>query len=481
MSLTWQKRLGNWKGRRAGAALTLGMVALTGCEGILDVELPGQIVESALFEPSQAPIMVASAIGDIECAYSEFVASDASGVEDVFARVTGWWGGSFEYRTAPNTAACNTAENSYGWWTPLQAGRFMAEESYRRISEWSAQQVKNRERLLAQSAIYAGVAYSLLGEYFCEVAVDSGPLMSPDETLTKAEDYFTKALGHVQVAGDFAMPADIAPSTRQMALLLRARTRFARGDRAGAAADAAMINQGFMAYVSREAGGERRRWNRVFNAHNGSGWGTVIGAVDWWRGPGNWPEVIPYTGYRNLAVLPNGRAVTETGHPITTTAAGAVPDTRVAMRNTGRVFNGFPSWAQEKYTSLDAPIPLANWREAWLILAEIEGGQAAIDRVNAIRQAHNLPLVTYLSPSDAAGIDRMIIEERRRSLWLEARFWQTKLQKNLWFPRGVGQTPYPYPYQLAVRMVMPNAAFELNPNFDQNARGTKCGNESPAL
>jgi hypothetical protein len=462
-------------------ALLVGFVA--GCDGILEVDLPGQIVEGALFEPAQAAILVNSAIGDIECAYSEFIATDASGFEDVFARVTGWWGGSFEYRTSPNTVACNTAENSYGWWTPLQAGRFLAEESYRRISGWSAAEVgPNRERLLAQSAIYAGVAYNLLGDYMCEIAIDGGPLMTPDQTLAKAEEYLTTAIGHINTAGDFAMPATISPSARQMAHLLRARVRFSRGDMQGAAADAALINQGFVANISREAGGERRRWNRVFNSNNGSGWGTVIGAVDWWRGPGNWPAVIPFTGYRNLGVLPDGRAVSETGHAITTVGTpGAVADTRVPVRNTGRVFNGFPSWVQEKYTGLQSPIPLANWREAWLMLAEIEGGQAAIDRVNAIRAAHNLPLVTYLSPNDQAGITRMIIEERRRSLFLEARYWTTKLRHDLWFPRGVGQTPYPYPYQLGVRMAMPDNVYELNTNFTQADRGSKCGNQRPAI
>lgn len=468
------------------ALFLLAAGALAGCDGILDVEIPGQIAEDALFSPSQAPILVSAAIGNIECAYSEFVSSSAAGNEDVFMRVTGWWGGAFEYQTAPGTGNCNSSDTAFGWWTPLHYGRGMAEQTYENLSQWT--EVANRDQLLAQSAIYAGVAYNLLGDYFCEVAIESGPLMTPDQTLAEAERWFTAALGHIGSA-DFAIPGGITSSARQMALLERARTRFARGDLSGAAADAGQISKGFMAFATRDAGGERTRWNRAVHALNQQGWGTLIGPVDWWTGPGGWPTVIPYTGYRDLGLLPDGRAVTDTGHPILTTgSAGAVADARVPVKQDflpngePRIFNRFPVWHQRKYTGLDSDIPMANWEEAWLILAEIEGGQSAIDRVNEIREFHKLPLVTYLSPGDAAGIERMIIEERRRSLFLEGRFWSTKIQKNLWFPRGFDTTPYPYNYQEAVRLAMPQNEYILNSNTDLNDRGTLCDpSERPAV
>ena len=61
-----------------------------------------------------------------------------------------------------------------------------------------------------------------------------------------------------------------------------------------------------------------------------------------------------------------------------------------------------------------------------------------------------LPRVTYADPSDAAEIRLMIIEERRRQLFLEARFWSTKIRNTdlLWFPRGEGNTPLgAFPHQ----------------------------------
>src|SRR5690606_16258334 len=136
------------------------------------------------------------------------------------------------------------------------------------------------------------------------------------------------------------------------------------------------------------------RWNRVVDALNGEGWGTIIGPVDWWDGPGDWPDVIPFTGYRNLGILPDGRAVTADRYPITTTEyAAAVPDTRVPVTESG-VFNNFPAWKQGKYTALDSPIPMVNWEEAWLIRADIENEvnndqAAAVALVNEIRAYHD--------------------------------------------------------------------------------------------
>ena len=78
----------------------------------------------------------------------------------------------------------------------------------------------------------------------------------------------------------------------------------------------------------------------------------------------------------------------------------------------------------------------------WLIRAEIAGGQGAIDLVNELRDYDDLPRVTYADPNNAEEIRFMILEERRRALVAEGRYYQSKL-KNLdvsWFPRAVGGT-----------------------------------------
>jgi hypothetical protein len=111
-----------------------------------------------------------------------------------------------------------------------------------------------------------------------------------------------------------------------------------------------------------------------------------------------------------------------------------------------------------------------------LIRAEAEGGQKAIDLVNQLRAADKLPLVTYADPGNAEQIRYMIIEERRRALYLEGRFYFTKV-KNLdllWFPRHQGKQFGDARYGGAVRLIMPGSEYDLNPNLTRADRATGC-------
>ena len=63
-----------------------------------------------------------------------------------------------------------------------------------------------------------------------------------------------------------------------------------------------------------------------------------------------------------------------------------------------------------------SPLPITRYEEAQLILAEIEGGQTAINVINALRAPHGLPQV---SAAEAANLQNTLLEERRRELWLE--------------------------------------------------------------
>lgn len=470
------------------AVLALFSGFLAGCDDILDVELPGQITEEATFTPDQASVLVGSAIAEIECSFSDFIATTGSGYEDVYVRITGWMNGVHEYDIDPSTSNCNTSDTSRGWFTPLHSGRWMGEQVYQRLNEeWTVEEVPNRETLMTQAALYVGLAYTQLGEYFCETTANTGPLMTWQETLSEAEDWYATALQHVGNTGDFAIPNGVSPSVEQTAYLLRARTRLAAGDEDGALADAEQIEQGFEAFFTREGGGDRKRWNRTVNLNHDFQLNSVLGPIDGWTGPPNpvtgedWPAVIPFTGYRNLGIMPDGRAVSDTGHPITTTdEATAVADTRVPVVDQERTSNGFPVWYEEKYGSLDDDIPMAKWQEAWLIRAEIEGGATAIELVNDIRADAGLPEIsgTYEADllADADLLEDMLLEEIRRVHFLEGRFWSTKLRHmdKLWFPRGTGSTPNGHNYSPGVRMVMPEGEYELNENLQLTDRGASC-------
>jgi hypothetical protein len=486
------------KATRAGALGKAGLVlvlalAAGACDSLLEVELPGQVTEDATFVPSQARLIANSVIADVECALSDFTAFEAAGFDDTTTRTVGWWGGRFERPPRPLTGGgcAGAQENSSGlWFTPLHKGRWMAEQLYSRLeNQWDVSQVPDREQLMAIAAIYAGIVYTYFGEFFCEVMANAGPLMTWTESLQLGEQWFTRALGHIGTAGDFAIPTGVTSSARQMAYLLRARARFLQNTptkNAEAASDAAQVTQGFTSWVTREGGAQRSRFNRVYSSHVGLGWVALLGPVFWWSGTNPatgqpWPSPIPYTGYWELAILPDGRAVTDAGSPITLASAGAVADPRVpAVRVTGAGIGAggpynYPRWEQRKYTSLDADIPLAKWEEAWLIRAQVAGGQTAIDLVNQIRAARGLPQVTYLSASDAAGIRNMLLEEIRRTHFLEhGRWWSAKLRYDLWFPRATGVDRWNFTYQGGVRMIYPAAEYTQNTNLTPAAEASGC-------
>ncbi len=485
---------------RVGLGLTLAATVLfVACDDILEVTVPGQVTLDEAFRPNQALLLVNSAIADIECSMADFLAFTAAGYEDAGQKTTGWWGAALQYPTTP-PGNCSTGATSVGWWNQLQSGRWFAEQTYDRLANaWTDAQVPNRQALMGTSAVYAGLAYTHLGEHFCEVTADLGPLLSWKEALEVGEEYLTLAIQHINSAGDFSVEVGIAESALQMAYLLRARNRLSQAAGAGSNAprdaalmelareDAERINQGFVSWITRESGGNRSRWNRFAEVHVGPQWISVPGPNTWWNGPARapnpatgetWPSVIPFTGYWDLAITPDGRAVTDEGHPVTTATGGSVADPRVPTESSGVSSgpNNYPVWHQTKFPGTGDDIPLAKWEEAWLIRAEVQGGQAAIDLVNEIRAAHQLPAVTYLSASDADGIRRMILEEWRRTHFLEGRFWSTKLRHDdvLWFPRGQGATRWNQNFQSGVRMVMAAAEYAENPNLDGVTRGDLC-------
>jgi hypothetical protein len=485
-----RERIERW-GRRVRLVVTLGcsVAVLSGCDDLLDVNLPAKLTDAALNDPQGAQTLRNSVISELETAFN-YIAWSNHGMEDGGEIILGSPGidrGGFTWQTTPQF-----------WFEYVQSSRRFAYLLHDKLEkEWTVGQVPERGRYLAISSIYAGAAIGLMGMSLCEVTVDTGKLMTPNETLTLADQWFTKAIAEIAAAGDFALPYGIAPSAKAMAYGLRAQVRWMKGDLAGARADAEQVPQGFVAWITRDAGPQRR--NKAYYDGVLTRYAFLNEVNDWWvpdrtKAPGSeinpvtrtpWPAVIPFTGYPNLGILPDGRAVREDGLPIrragkyrTPIEDSAVPDTRVPFTRgitQGQSFESFI--VGPKYNSESADLPFVNWKEMVLIRAEAEGGQRAIDLVNVLRAADGLPRVTYADPANTQQIRYMIIEERRRALFLEGRFYFTKL-KNLdllWFPRGQGQQfSGRNSYGGAVRMIMPNSEFDLNPNLTQALRATGC-------
>jgi hypothetical protein len=427
------------------------------------VELPGAVTEEGLLQPALAQTAVHSAMADFECAFSEFVAT-VGGVEDAYWESTGWftnqWSVYQVYRTtaAVNTTECGVSDTASGFYINFQAARFQAEQVYDFVAGLPADSEltpDQRERIQAQAAVVAGYTLSVFGEHWCSMAVNVGPEMTPTETLALAEGWFDAAIGHLATTGDFSTAN--APSMSDFAYLGRARVRFALGDAPGASADAQQVQEGFVAVATRSSA-TRKRWNQVYQHLSVNKYGTVPPQVDF-EG-----SMVPFTGYRDLTIAADGRAVNADQSPY---MGAGTADTRVPVENTGQIgADGVtPHWVQTKYPSHASAIPMAKWEEAQLILAEIEGGQAAIDRVNAIRTYHSLPTITYLGAGDAAGIRDMLLEERRRTFFYEGRWHADKLRNDLWFPEGLGFNHKGVAYGTTTCLELSDRERDANPNI----------------
>jgi len=407
---------------RAAANLALALAAsgtITACGSLLDVDLPTRVPAVTLDNPALAATLVAGAVGDFECALTNYIVATGL-VGDELIESTGWnpvftWDQRRIFPDNFNLSVGTCIELGYGVFTPLQTARFQAEDASRRITGFADADVPNKTTLLATAAAYAGYAYTLLGEGFCEMTVDAGPLLTPAQTLAKAEEQFTSAIALATTANNTAI--------LNMARVGRARVRLDLNKKPEADADAKLIPAAFTLNATRSLVNERR-WNREYAE-----------------------------AQRNfyVSVDPRYRALT----------AGGVPDTRVKVLDAGR--NGHDGvtrvYFQQKYLNEAAPIPIANWREAQLIIAEVEGGQAAVDAINRLRAAATLPTFASTDPQE---IQNQVREERRRELFLEGQRFNDMLRFNLSFDSGTN--PKGVQYGDTKCLPLPNAERLNNPN-----------------
>ena len=474
------------RGAGAAAILFVSLAVLGGCSDILDVDLPAQLGDEALEDPAGAQSQINTFIGHFENAHNRFLI-ETWGREIIGEPLTA---GSYDH---PLYQIQTTVDDDY-FPSMMMARRFAFLLHDRLVEDWTVEDVPERAQFLAISSIYAGAVLSWMGSSLCESAVDGGPLLTSDQTLDLAETWLTQAIGEIGGA-DFSMPHGVASSALEMAYGLRAQVRWMAGDLPGAGLDASQVDNGFNAYITRDTDAGRR--NRAWELAPFGGSMKMYDVVDWWEGPPNpatgqaWPSPIPFTGWQNLAILPDGRAVREDGLPIRTEGpyttaeeqADAIRDPRVqSLLRDARAGSQPIVPVVNRYTDADSDIPLVNWREMQLIRAESELGQGAIDRINEMRTFDNLengwdlPMVMY-APATDQEIRYMIYEERRRALFSEGRFTYTKFQNPelFWFPRNVGVLiDFGSPYLGGVRWLMPDDEFELNQNLTLEDRATGC-------
>lgn len=352
-------------------------VAAAGCDMLddaLDVEAPSIVPADRLNSPEHALLLVNGAIGDFECALGSYVVTSGliGGEADDATFTADRWPVASRSVTGGDRRYSVFGCDALGVYTPVSVARWSADNALQKLTSWTDAEVPNRQKLIATAAAYSGYAHLLLGEGFCTAAIDLSAELSSQQVFTRAETRFSEAITAAQAAGD----NDIL----NMALVGRARARLNLGKKSEAAADARRVPVGYIKTASASVSSSRRR-NRVAEQNR-------TGSI----------SIRPE--YRNLTV--NG-----------------VPDPRVPVTDAGR--NGADAqtrlWLQNKYATEAAPIPIASWDEAQLIIAEAEGGQTAVGIINTLRSRAGLP-GTFES-ADPAAIQAAVLEERRRELFLE--------------------------------------------------------------
>ena len=383
MHIRKQRRRRGGREKGGGALLLAVVLTLTACDSLLEVTLPGSTPADALEDPQFAPILIAGAVGNFECAYTNYALLSGAVNGELIGAQT--FLGLVPYqrrdvRAVDTGFGEDTCSSTTGLYTPVSVARFVTDDAFERISAMPEAEVPNRTDLLAQAALYAGYSYVVFGEGFCSAAFDGGAEVQPQVALERAVERFTTALELANQVND--------ASLRNTAYVGRARAQMSLGQLAAAVADAEQItDERFVRNISRSPAGNTR-WNKIHRS--------------------NGPDL-------QLSVDPSYWDLTWSGDPD--------PRVRVdrMLNSQGGQLRGqdglTPMYKAAKHATDATPIRLASYVEAQLIIAEVEGGQVAVEIINDLLEAAGLS-GNFVS-TDEDEILEMVREQRRREFFLE--------------------------------------------------------------
>lgn len=390
-----RQRSGRSRPRGGAAVLALAGALLAGAcldtEALLEVENPGRVESGALDDPRLAATLANSVIADVECAWNNYVGA-ASHHSDEWIQSSGnatmkRWGLRDIDETFEAYASGGCGGN-YGIFTTLHTARFQAESNFERIQGFPDAEVAGKTAMLARIRAYGAFPYLAFAEGFCGTPLDqSEKVYTSDELFALAEERFTDAL---QLAGQ-ANLADV----RNLALVGRARARLGRKDYAGAIADAAQVPAGFVFGATRDPTTGRRQ-NALYRAING--------------------RTGDPASQKHATLAPSYRNVTWKG--------AKDPRVNVTWDGTSLGFDfSTPHYRTDKMSAFEAPVTMASYREAQLFIAEAAAMTGDLDRAREIlddlHAAAGIPGVTAADAPAQADVIRLVIEERRRELFVE--------------------------------------------------------------
>ena len=388
------------------AIAALLTVTLAGCDALLKQTAPSRVNADGLEVPANAKLLVDGARAAFGCAFQAYITGAGlmtDELEDTQLAAAGWDYDRRAWTTILGTAYAEfncDAQQVFGVYRPLQVARYQSDYALETVKGFADAEVQNKAVLVQTAALFAGYSYLLLGEGFCTNAVSApieilndqgGAELSSADMFEVAEARFTEAI------------AGPDPALGNAAKVGRARTRLNLARPTEARADAAAVPPGFV-------------YNLPYNP------ATTYSQ--------NW-VVRRNREFLYWGVAPAYRGLTFAG----------VPDPRVSVTNSNIKGQDQTSivWYSNKYASQGASIPLARYAEAQLIIAEIDGGQAAVTIINALHTAAGLP---PFSSNDPAAIQAQVFEERSRELFLEGHHFYDIRRLNIPLDPATG-TAYP--------------------------------------
>jgi len=272
-------------------------------------------------------------------------------------------------------------------WTSAQRARYIGESGFDRMAETNPAGTAGYKPAV-EAALYAAYANRLIGENWCEAAVDGGAIIPRVDMLKRAETWFTTAIDNAGATASLA-------TQKTAAYAGRASVRVQLEDWTGALADATQVPTSFV-FNARYEETQQNQYNRIYFA----------GAAQPYKAVTAWGTL--YEEYYNTTQDPRVPWVDTKG----------LGDAAVLMVGNHRV----PFFQQKKFDQRGSDIRLSSGYEMRLIEAEKKlkdnDFAGAMTILNARRTALNL---APLAPADLTEAWTMFKRERGTELWLEGR------------------------------------------------------------
>jgi hypothetical protein len=382
---------------RYGRTLTGGLmvlaVTLAGC----DVTNPGRITDDGLAEEGSQQGLVNGAVRRMSELMGYGTYTQALLAREIFpAGQIGAFGHDVAIQGGhmpPGSAG--SGRSASGYWSDANQARFIAETAISRFTEVGAP-----DNMLYQAHLWAGYAYRVLGEWWCNAVVSDNtgdPLAPPGVYETGTTTNFQRAVDNFTAALTFASNDE----ERHAALAGRAAAYVWLDDWANAYADAqAVTDPGFAFYIGYD-GLEQAYYNYLFWANAWTPYGSFS---------------MHYTFFKNY--------FESTGDPRTPVYED--PEHPLGVGSLSGY--GPVEWSnQGKYTDRGQDQRLASYWEMRLVEAEaiLEGAGSAdfndaVDLINEVRTRTGVaqPPVAAANATEAWTA---LKHERYIELWLEGR------------------------------------------------------------